>query len=124
MEIATPAANATSFSDAALAPATTYFYRIRALSNAGNSPFSAEVEARTHNPPISDNPLTIEVLGADSNGIQVRISGDSGQRFKVQMTTDFQIWTDVANSIVESPSTDLTLSGEANGGFFRTVNTQ
>jgi hypothetical protein len=124
VEIATPAANATSFSDAALAPATTYFYRIRALGTAGNSAFSAEVQALTHNPPISDNPLTILVLGADSAGLRVRISGDSGQRFKVQKTTDFQDWTDVADSIVQSPSTELTLSGEDTGGFFRTVNTR
>jgi hypothetical protein len=124
VEIATPAANATSFNDAALAPATTYFYRIRALGTAGNSAFSAEVQALTQNPPISDNPLTFHVLGADSDGMRVRISGDSGQRFKVQRTTNFQDWTDVADSIVESPSTELSLSGEDTGGFFRTVNTR
>jgi predicted phage tail protein len=74
--------------------------------------------------PISDNPLTFRVLGADPSGMRVRISGDSGQRFKVQRTTDFRTWTDVANSILLSPSTEMTLSGEVTGGFFRTVNTQ
>jgi hypothetical protein len=53
----------------------------------------------------------------------VRISGDSGQRFKVQRTTDFLNWTDVANSILLPSSADMTLPGEVNGGFFRTVNT-
>jgi Regulator of chromosome condensation (RCC1) repeat/Fibronectin type III domain len=122
VEIASPAANATSFRDAALAPATTYFYRIRALSTAGNSPFSGEVQARTQDAPISDSPLRIEVLGAVSTGMRVRIRGDAGQQFKVQRTTDFVNWTEVANSILESPSTDMTLPGEANGGFFRTIN--
>lgn len=215
LEIATPAANVTSFSDASLTPATTYFYRIRALSTAGNSPFSAEVQARTQRlaPPTSPTlgstgnthsivtltwsdvanesgyklevknsagawtdlvtldagvttfnhngltastaytyrisafnaagssalsgeltvttqspqilpPLTIRVLDGDPTGIQVRISGDSGQRFKVQRTTDFRNWTDVDSSILLSTSTDMTLSGEVTGGFFRTVNTQ
>ena len=123
-EIATPAANATSFNDANLSPATDYFYRIRALSTAGNSSFSAEVQARTQNAPISDNPLTFQVLGADPNGMRVRISGDSGQRFKVQRTSDFLNWIEMTNSIIESPSTELTLSGDAAGGFFRTVNTR
>ena len=124
VELATPAANATSFSDAALTPATTYFYRIRALSTAGNSPFSAEVQARTRNAPISNNPLTILVLAADPNGIRLRISGDSGQSFKVQRTTDFSNWTELTNSVVQSPSIELTLPNEGTDGFFRTVNTQ
>ena len=74
--------------------------------------------------PISDNPLAFNVLRADPNGMRVRISGDSGQRFKVQRTTDFRNWTDVANSILVSPSADMTLSGESTGALFRTVNTQ
>ena len=50
--------------------------------------------------------------------------GDSGQRFKVQRTTDLQTWTDVADSTLVTDSTEMTLSGEAARGFFRTVNSQ
>ena len=122
-EIATPGANATSYHHTGLTAGTTMFYRLRAFNTGGTSPYSAEVTATTP-APISDNPLTFRVLGADPNGMRVRISGDSGQRFKVQRTTDFRNWTEVANSILLSPSTDMTLSGEVTGGFFRTVNTQ
>jgi hypothetical protein len=128
VEIATVRANMTSFTDTNLAPATTYFYRIRAMGAAGDSPFSVEVEARTQNEPMSGIGLTIQVLGADANGMRVSISGDSGQSFKVERTTDFQNWTEVTNSILSSPSTNITLSGEIDGevkgGFFRTVNAE
>jgi hypothetical protein len=124
-EIATPGANATSYQHTGLTPGTTMFYRLRAFHTGGTSPYSAEVTATTQGPaPISDNPLTFRVLGADPNGMRVHISGDSGQRFKVQRTTDFRNWTDATNSILPSSSTEMTLSGEVTGGFFRTVNTQ
>jgi hypothetical protein len=128
VEIATLASNTISFSDTELMPATTYFYRIRALGTAGDSPFSVEVEARTQDAPSSGNGLTIQVLGADANGLHLSIRGDSGQGFKVERTTDFINWTEVTNATLSSASIDMTLSSEASGevgsGFFRTVNTE
>ncbi|HYE31015.1 MAG TPA: fibronectin type III domain-containing protein [Methylomirabilota bacterium] len=72
--------------------------------------------------PISNRPLTLTALSAEpnGNGLRIRINGETGQRFKVQRTTDFQTWTDVATSILLSPSTEMTLDGGATG-FFRTV---
>jgi hypothetical protein len=56
--------------------------------------------------------------------MRVRVRGEAGQRFKVQQTTDFKSWTDVADSSLESASTEMRLVGGATGGFFRTVNLQ
>ena len=122
-EIAAPGADAIGYHHTGLTAGTTIFYRLRAFNTGGTSPYSAEVTATTQRP-ASDNPLTFEVLGVDPNGMRVRVRGDSGQHFNVQRTIDFRNWTDVANSILVSPSTDMTLPGEVTGGFFRTVNTQ
>ena len=46
-EIATPPANATSFSDVGLTPETQYFYRLQATNNSGPSEFSNEANATT-----------------------------------------------------------------------------
>ncbi|HEY3322391.1 MAG TPA: PA14 domain-containing protein [Planctomycetota bacterium] len=46
-QIAAPAANATSFGDSGLTPATTYFYRVRATNAAGDSGYSNEASATT-----------------------------------------------------------------------------
>jgi alpha-tubulin suppressor-like RCC1 family protein len=124
--VTTLGADATSFTEPGLAPETTYVYRVRAANGGGESAWSEATVRTPAKPlePISNNPLTFRALGADPNGMRVRISGDSGQRFKVQRTTDFRNWTDVATSVLLSPSTEMTLSGEVTGGMFRTVNTQ
>jgi hypothetical protein len=122
--VSAPGADATSFTEPGLAPETTYVYRIRAANGGGESAWTeASVKTPAKPGPISNKPLTFRVLGADRSGMRVGISGDSGQRFKVQRTTDFRTWTDVANSIIQPPSSEMTLSGEVTGGFFRTVNT-
>ena len=57
-EITRPAANTTTFNDTGLAPQTTYVYRIRAYSGAGNSAYSDTAQATTspvQQVTISDN---------------------------------------------------------------------
>ncbi len=46
-QIATPAANATSYSNTGLSAATTYYYRIKATNGAGDSDWSGEANATT-----------------------------------------------------------------------------
>ena len=45
--IASPAPNATSYSDAGLSASTTYFYRVYAYNSSGNSTYFNEVSATT-----------------------------------------------------------------------------
>jgi len=49
-EIATVGANITSYSDTGLNEATTYFYRVRASNDSGNSIYSSESSTTTHCP--------------------------------------------------------------------------
>ena len=46
-QISTASANATTYGDSGLAEGTTYFYRVRAFSGAGNSAYSNEASATT-----------------------------------------------------------------------------
>lgn len=47
VQLAVLAANATSYSDAGLAPSSTYYYRVRAYNAVGDSDYSSEVSATT-----------------------------------------------------------------------------
>jgi predicted phage tail protein len=74
--------------------------------------------------PISDRPLIFTILGSEPDALRVRVAGDSGQRFKVQTTADFQTWTDVTQSILVATSMEMSLRRAAARSFFRTVNTR
>ncbi len=50
-QVATPGANATSWSNTGLAAATTYYYRVRATNAGGDSAYSNEASATTPAPP-------------------------------------------------------------------------
>ncbi len=61
--IATVGANATTFSNTGLAPATTYLYRVLAFNGGGNSPPSNTAEATTlPNPPAAPSNLVATAL--------------------------------------------------------------
>ena len=63
-EIASLNANSVSFSDTGLAPATQYFYRVRASNSSGFSSYTAEVSATTAGVQASQAAVTF--VGADS----------------------------------------------------------
>jgi len=50
-QIALAGANAVSYSDVGLSASTTYFYRVRATNNSGDSPYSNTASATTQSPP-------------------------------------------------------------------------
>jgi len=54
-QIATPAAGSTSYTDSNLAPTTKYFYRLRASNSAGDSAYTAVVNATTQATPPPAN---------------------------------------------------------------------
>ena len=60
-QIATVEANTTSYVDADLSPSTTYCYRVRAYTSAGNSAYSSEVCVTT---PTQQYRLSVSLLGS------------------------------------------------------------
>ncbi|HEX7860840.1 MAG TPA: fibronectin type III domain-containing protein [Verrucomicrobiae bacterium] len=121
-ELATPNAGVTIYNHTGLQASTAYSYRISASNAAGSSPASTELTVTTSSAPIAGQ-LTLSVLGASSNGLRIRISGDQGQQFKVQRTTDFKAWNDVTNGALVTSSSEMNVSGESRGSFYRAVNT-
>ena len=121
-QLATPNAGVTTFNHTGLQAATAYTYRISASNAAGSSPTSAELTVTTDSAPISGQ-LTLSVLGVTSTGLRVRISGDQGLQFKVQRSTDLKTWNDGPNGALVTSSSEMNLSGDRKGTFYRALKT-
>ncbi|HMH16545.1 MAG TPA: RHS repeat-associated core domain-containing protein [Burkholderiales bacterium] len=101
-QIATSAANATSYSDPGLVAGTTYFYRARATNTIGDSPYSNETSATTPNPPAPPSNLSASASGPAINLTWTDASNNE-TGFKLERRTGAhgtysQIATPVANS--------------------------
>lgn len=87
-EIATLAANTTTYSDTTVAPATTYTYRVAAYNSAGQSEYSNQVvHATAAAPPVAPSALVATAVSAT----QVRLAWShsaAGTEFVVERSTD------------------------------------
>jgi uncharacterized protein (DUF2141 family) len=109
-QIATPAADATSFSDTGLAENTAYYYRIQAVNGNFSSPVSATANATTgaEAPPAPGN-----LNGNSNSSSEATISWDAPTGnvggFIVERSSDGgQTWTEVANL----PADDTSFTDE------------
>ncbi|HTG45953.1 MAG TPA: fibronectin type III domain-containing protein [Verrucomicrobiae bacterium] len=58
--------------------------------------------------PVSNKPLTLGI-SAGSGELKIHLTGDSGQKFTIQSSTDFENWTERAAAILLTSPTELTL---------------
>ncbi len=86
-QIGTVGANVTTYSDSALAAATTYFYRVRATNAAGDSSYSPEASATT-SATVPAAPASLTATAISSTQINLAwpdVSGETG--FKIERKT-------------------------------------
>jgi hypothetical protein len=129
-QVATTAANVTSFNDTGLTGSTTYFYRVKATAAAGASAYSNEASATTaSNPPAISGILP----GSGSVGTVVAVTGTgltgaTAVRFNTTNATTFTIVSATQiNATVPSGATTgrigvTTPSGTATSSATFTVN--
>jgi fibronectin type 3 domain-containing protein/regulation of enolase protein 1 (concanavalin A-like superfamily) len=86
-EIATVGAGVTSFSNTALTPLTTYYFRVRATNALGDSAYTSEVNATTPGPPPTPGGLTASaVSGTQVNLSWADVATETG--YKIERKTD------------------------------------
>src|SRR5262249_38516849 len=95
-QVGTTAAGVTTYQDTSLAAATTYYYRMRAGTSAGNSAPSNVASAATSalNVPAAPSGLTAAVSGSQINLTWTDVAGEAG--FKIERSADGVTFTQVA----------------------------
>ncbi len=93
-QVATPSADATSWSDTGLTAATKYYYRIKSASSAGNSATATAVNATTR--PIAPT-LTLAVASnAQITLTWMNVLGESG--YRIERSQDGSSWATVSSA--------------------------
>jgi hypothetical protein len=88
-QIATTDANITNYSDTSLSPGTSYYYRVRAYNDNGNSAYSNEASATTQSAPPPTAPSSLTATAASTTQINLSWNDNSSDEsgFKIERKT-------------------------------------
>lgn len=105
-QVTTVSGGTASYTDAAVQPATTYSYRVRACNDAGCSTYSNEAEATTPDvSPVAPGDLTAEALTSDTVELSWADNSDNEDGFEVGRSNDGgATWSVVDTAAVDAVS--------------------
>jgi fibronectin type 3 domain-containing protein len=112
-EIATVCANVTNFSDTGIASNSTYFYRVRAYNDNGNSAYSNEASAAastTH--PAAPTGLNAEAVSSSQINLSWTDASNNEAGFRIERSLDGNNWSQIAEVAADTVSyVDTGLDG-------------
>ncbi|HWW92231.1 MAG TPA: Ig-like domain-containing protein [Vicinamibacteria bacterium] len=96
-QITVAGATAASYSDTGLSASTTYFYRVRATSSSGDSPYSNTASATTQSPPPPTAPTNLAATAAGTAQINLSWTNTSASQtgVKVERSIDNVTFTQI-----------------------------
>jgi C1A family cysteine protease len=117
-QIATPAANVTTYSDTGLAASTTYYYQVRAYNGAGDSAYSNTADATTQAlpaPPAAPTGLAATAASSSQINLTWTDNADNETGFKIERCTgagcsDFAQIATVGAGVTSYSNTGLAAS--------------
>jgi hypothetical protein len=77
-------------------------------------------------PPVSNRPLTLSARVVSQGQLMVVITGDSGQRFRLESSPDFRGWTELTSGALVGSSSEIQIpiARASVRMFLRAVNTR
>jgi len=117
LEIASPPADTTVYTDRGLSPQTTYYYRIRAYNTTGNSAFSNLTNATTPEiygpPPTLASPSNLTATATSSSQINLSWLDNSNNEdgFRIEKQNADNSWSEISHvpaNITSYSNTGLT----------------
>jgi hypothetical protein len=102
VQICATEANVTNYSDTEVAAATTYYYRVRALTTNGVSDFSNIAAATTL------APLTATLSAQADGGMQLNFSGPAQHSYEIDISSDLAYWVPWTTQFTETGTVSIT----------------
>lgn len=114
---------ATNYLITGLTPDSSYSYVIYAGNNVGGRSPEAQVTVRT--PGSISGDIVINTIAPANNGadFRLRLTGSTGQKFKIQSTSDFESWADRTDALTLSENMEVEVPSVGTAAFYRTVKT-
>ena len=114
-DIATLAANATSYSNTGLSAGTTYYYVVRAANTGGSSANSVQASATTQSVPVPNAPSGLTATAVSSSQINLSWADNSSDEtgFRVEKSTDnvtFTQFVSLSANVTSTSASGLTAS--------------
>lgn len=115
VEVAAAAMDAVTYTDTGLTPGTKYWYRLRAVNQGGESPYSPVVSASTKLPA----PQGVTAAAITPTAVEVRWSPVTGAAsYMIQRSLNGKTWTDLTRvSRTMSTYTDYGVSANTNYSY-------
>jgi hypothetical protein len=111
--VSTAVANATSFSDTGRVASTTYYYRVTAQNDNGNSDFSNTASATTFPPPTAPSSLNATAVSSSQINLSWTDNSSDEDGFKIYSSTDgvnFSFYVTVGANVTTRSNTNLSAS--------------
>ena len=109
---------ATNYVITGLSADASYTYRVYAANRFGRSP---ESQLTIKTPGSISGDIRFTSIRASANGITLRLTGSTGQKFKIQSTSDFESWSDRTEALNLTADMELTVPPIGNAAFYRTI---
>ena len=101
-QICATEANVTNYSDIEVAPATTYYYRVRALNTNGNSDFSNIASATTL------ATLNATMTAQPGGAMQLNFTGQAQRSYEIDISSDLAYWVPWTTQFTETGTFSVT----------------
>jgi hypothetical protein len=109
---------ASSYVITGLSADTSYTYRVYAANRFGRSPESLVI---VKTPGSISGDIRFASIRASANSITLRLTGSTGQKFKIQSTSDFESWSDRTEALDLTADLEVTVPATGNAAFYRTI---
>lgn len=109
------------FEDTGLMPRASYTYRVAARMDSRAPVWAYSPEVSVTLPDSISGDVRFTSITSSPEGITLRLSGSTGQKFKIQSTVDFTAWSDRTEALTLMADMEVAVAANGSALFYRSI---